>query len=124
MSGHKNFRILRQELDKKLQSDPEARLHGEQYRRAIRDALAVAALQESCGLSPMEHAGAEGDFEPGMFQIETSDDLYLSTLRSYVTAMGGRFELTAVFPDRAILLTPPDAGAQAGSTPAAEQPPA
>jgi len=36
--------------------------------------------------------------------VERGQDVYLSTLRSYVEALGGRLELTAVFPDQTITL--------------------
>jgi DNA-binding XRE family transcriptional regulator len=39
-------------------------------------------------------------------QIESGQDLYLSTLRAYVEALGGQLEITAVFPDARVELTP------------------
>ena len=35
-------------------------------------------------------------------KLEQRTDLYLSTLRSYVEAMGGALEIRAVFPDGAV----------------------
>ncbi len=37
-------------------------------------------------------------------KIEKRTDMYISTLRSYIEAMGGTLELRAVFPDGAILI--------------------
>ncbi len=35
-------------------------------------------------------------------RIEHQDDIYLSTLRGHVQALGGRLEVHAVFPDQTI----------------------
>ena len=120
MSGHKNFRILQQELDRKLQSDPEARFRSQQYERAVRDALAIAALREACSLPQADRAEPAVESSIEVQRVEHSDNVYLSTLSGYVAALGGRLELTAVFPDQAIRLTPPDdVAAQTLGAPAA-----
>jgi hypothetical protein len=42
--------------------------------------------------------------QPNISQIERREDLYLSTLREYVAAMGGELEVRAVFPDQVVVL--------------------
>lgn len=37
--------------------------------------------------------------QPNISKLEKRTDMYLSTLRSYVEAMGGELEIRAVFPD-------------------------
>lgn len=37
-----------------------------------------------------------------MSELERRRELYLSTLREYVEALGGRLELAAVFPDERV----------------------
>ncbi len=96
MSGHKNFRILREKLEERLQADPEARLRVEEYRRAMRDALALADLRESRGVTQAELADVLEVSQANVSRVEHKDDLYLSTLSKYVAALGGRLELTAV----------------------------
>jgi hypothetical protein len=44
-------------------------------------------------------AAALGVSQAQVSRIENQTDLYLSTLRSYVEAMGGELQLRAVFPD-------------------------
>lgn len=39
-------------------------------------------------------------------RVEHQEDLYLSTLREYVAALGGELELTAVFPESRVTFTP------------------
>jgi transcriptional regulator with XRE-family HTH domain len=40
--------------------------------------------------------------QPEISKIEHRTDLYLSTLRSYIEAMGGQLEIIARFPDGAV----------------------
>lgn len=37
--------------------------------------------------------------QPNISKLEKRTDMYLSTLRSYIEAMGGKLEVRAVFPD-------------------------
>ncbi|MHB8060927.1 MAG: hypothetical protein ACYDHO_08870 [Gaiellaceae bacterium] len=37
--------------------------------------------------------------QPGISRIENEADLFVSTLRSYVEALGGELEISAVFED-------------------------
>ncbi len=38
-------------------------------------------------------------------KLERRTDMYLSTLRSYIEAMGGTLEIVAHFPDRSLRIT-------------------
>ncbi|MBI4261223.1 MAG: XRE family transcriptional regulator [Actinobacteria bacterium] len=44
-------------------------------------------------------AGALGVSQANVSRVEREGDVYLSTLRNYVSALGGKLELRAVFPD-------------------------
>lgn len=46
--------------------------------------------------------------------------MYISTLRSYIEAMGGRLEIVATFPDGAVRLTQLGEGKAAGENPSTE----
>jgi hypothetical protein len=37
--------------------------------------------------------------QPSVSRLERQADLYVSTLRRYVEALGGRLEISAIFPD-------------------------
>jgi hypothetical protein len=39
-------------------------------------------------------------------KIEHQEDIYLSTLREYVEAIGGELEIKVVFPDETVSLVP------------------
>jgi DNA-binding XRE family transcriptional regulator len=100
MTGRRNFRTLREGLEKRLQADPEARERYETERQAMRDALTLSAVREQAGVTQVELARALHVTQANISQLERKQDLYLSTLSRYVEALGGHLELRAVFPDR------------------------
>ena len=61
----------------------------------MRQALSLtqATLAETLGVGQAE-----------ISKIENRTDLFVSTLRKYITAMGGDLEIRAVFPDHAVTL--------------------
>lgn len=63
------------------------------------DALALAELRERHGTTQVEVAARLGMNQGNVSRLERRDDLYLSTLRGYVAALGGELELVARFPD-------------------------
>lgn len=95
MSGHKNFKVLREQMD----ADPERRKRVEELRRAYDAVLRLAELRESRGVTQAELAGSLGVSQPNVSKIERNDDLHLSTLSGYVAALGGQLEVNVVFPD-------------------------
>jgi DNA-binding XRE family transcriptional regulator len=104
MSGRKNFRVLREKLDARLQRDPAARARFEEAHRAMRDALALAGAREDRAVTQQEVARILGVTQANVSRIEREGDLYLSTLRKYVEALGGRLEISAVFPEKTVTL--------------------
>lgn len=65
--------------------------------RALREALELAELRKAIGLTQVDVAGKLGVSQGNVSELERREDLYLSTLREYVEALGGKLELTAVF---------------------------
>ncbi len=94
----KNFRQLRAAMDR----DPAARAEMEIYARAMRDAVELGNLRDACGVTQKEIAATLGMSQANVSRIEHEEDLYLSTLRDYVAALGGRLEVVAVFPEETI----------------------
>ncbi|MGH3147016.1 MAG: helix-turn-helix domain-containing protein [Rubrobacter sp.] len=95
MSGHKNFKALRD----KVVADPERRKRVEELGRVYDVVLRLADLRESRGVTQSELAGTLGVSQPNVSKIERNEDVHLSTLGDYVAALGGRLEINAVFPD-------------------------
>ena len=60
-------------------------------------------LRELAGKAQDEVASALNIRQPSVSKIEKQADMYLSTLRSYVEAIGGKLELTVKLPARPAL---------------------
>lgn len=97
--GRKAFDALRGPID----ADPVRRSRVDDYKHAMREAVALAELRESRAVTQQQLAGALEVSQPNVSRIEHQDDLFLSTLRSYVEALGGRLELRAVFADETLV---------------------
>ncbi len=100
MTQAKNFNELRQ----KLRSDPEASAQVEQYRLAMRDALALSDLRTARHATQAAVAHTLGVSQANVSRVEHQEDVYLSTIRQYVAALGGALEVRAVFPDETVTL--------------------
>ncbi len=107
MAGHKKFR----ELVKHIDADPVRRAQIDAAKRAMEDVLALSQLRERRGATQSTVAGVLGTSQPNVSKIESRmdrhGDVYLSTLSDYIEALGGRLEITAVFPDEMVQLMLP-----------------
>ena len=90
----KNFSELR---DRARQRDPDWDAAVAERRRAMADALALADLRQSRHVTQVQLAEELGISQGNVSRLEGRSDLYLSTLRSYVEALGGHLEIAAVF---------------------------
>jgi len=100
MSGHRSW----SEDRRARLADPEiaaratvARAEAERVEREYQRTL--SQLRHARRLTQVQLAAALGVSQAQVSRIENQADLYLSTLRSYVEAMGGELQLRAVFPD-------------------------
>lgn len=84
--------------------DPVRRARIEDETGAMLDALALAELRVAVGATQVEVAEALATSQANVSRIEHEEDVYLSTLRRYVAALGGELEINAVFPDRTVAL--------------------
>jgi DNA-binding XRE family transcriptional regulator len=103
VSGHKSFKNLSAPID----ADPERRARVERISREYDAILALADLRESLGVTQTELAKLLEVSQPNISKLERKEDVYLSTLENYITALGGRLELKAVFEDRSVDLELP-----------------
>jgi DNA-binding Xre family transcriptional regulator len=93
----KNF----DELRKRAQArDPDWNAKVAERRRAMSDALALADLRQARHVTEVQLAGELGISQGNVSRLEGRGDVYLSTLRSYVEALGGRLEIAAVFDEQ------------------------
>jgi len=66
-------------------------------RRALRDALGLARIRAEHGVTQVELAARLDRSQGNISELERRSDVYLSSLREYVEALGGELEVNAVF---------------------------
>ena len=66
-------------------------------RRALRDALGLARIRTDRQVTQVELAARLDRSQGNVSELERRSDVYLSSLREYVEALGGELEVTAVF---------------------------
>jgi transcriptional regulator with XRE-family HTH domain len=87
------------ELANKVRADDARRRRVAAYKKELLTALALADLRHARRMTQAELAKALKTTQSGVSRLEHQADLYLSTLRSYVEALGGRLEIYGAFPD-------------------------
>jgi DNA-binding XRE family transcriptional regulator len=71
-----------------------------QYREMKQEIEGLRELREIAGKAQLDVAAALHIKQPSVSKIEKQTDMYLSTLRSYIEAIGGKLELTVKLPRR------------------------
>jgi len=92
----RNFNELR---ERARNSNPDWDAGVAERQRAIEDALALADLRQSRHVTQVQLADDLGITQGNVSRLEGRSDIYLSTLRSYIEALGGHLEIAAVFGD-------------------------
>ena len=100
MSGRKNFTNLKRQVE----ATPERRARLDRERQFVRTILGLTAMREARGATQRQIAEAWDVSQANVSQIERTRDIFLSTLRKYIEALGGQIEIRAVFPDEVITL--------------------
>ncbi len=85
------------ELEAKMSPERKARI-AEEVKKALAD-MPLNELRNARGLSQKVLAEALHIQQPAIAKMEKRTDMYISTLRSHVEAMGGELEVIARFPD-------------------------
>jgi len=93
MSGHRKWSEIRRDRT------PERDALAEAFRRATDAVLKLAEMRAEQGVTDEELSHALEVSQERLSQVEHKTDLYLSTVESYVRALGGELRLCAVFPD-------------------------
>ena len=70
------------------------------HRELRREVESLGALRRIAGRAQADIATALNIRQPSVSKIERQADMYLSTLRGYVNALGGELELRVTLPDR------------------------
>jgi DNA-binding XRE family transcriptional regulator len=83
---------------------PERRTRVEaRYQELKQEVEGLRELRELAGKAQADVASALNIKQPSVSKIEKQADMYLSTLRSYVEAVGGKLELIVKLPSRPAL---------------------
>lgn len=91
-------------LDEVKASLPRCQQEQVEDRRELRQAVeSLRELRQIAGKGQADIAFALKIKQPSVSKIEKQTDMYLSTLRSYVEAVGGKLELTVKLPKRPAL---------------------
>ena len=96
----KSFNTIRD----KVKADPARAARIAERKRAMELALALADAREAADVSQRELADRLDVSQANVSRIENQKDIHLSTLASYVGALGGRLEVEAVFKDQRVSL--------------------
>lgn len=73
-------------------------------QRLIAEEMTLRDLRKACDLTQERMAELLDIGQDSVSRLEARTDLLLSTLRSYVNAMGGTLDLVARFPDRPVVV--------------------
>jgi Helix-turn-helix domain len=99
MSGHRKFADIRTDRD-----DPERQARVARYREELRQAMSLGDVRRARGLTQTQLGMALEMPQSAVSRLERQTDLYVSTLRSYVEAMGGQLVIEAVFDDTRLVI--------------------
>lgn len=92
----KKFSELRAAMSK------PARQQADRLAKAMMAEMPLNELRQARGLSQKMLAEVLHVQQPSIAKMEKRTDMYLSTLRSHIEAMGGELEVIARFPDGAV----------------------
>jgi DNA-binding XRE family transcriptional regulator len=94
----RNYRELQERMDPASRAENKRRV-GEELQR-----MALDELRNAKRLTQAELAEILDVPQSSISRIEQRADMYLSTLRNYIHAMGGVLQIQAVFPDGAVTI--------------------
>lgn len=94
----KKFSELREKMS------PESRARAHAVAEQLRAEYPLHELRRARGLSQEYIAQTLKVSQANISKIEKRTDMYISTLRSHIRAMGGELEIRAKFPDGDVLV--------------------
>jgi DNA-binding transcriptional regulator YiaG len=96
MAGRHSFAELRARMT------PAARAQSEAEALRLEEGMDLAEVRRALKLSQDEIAQTLQIGQGSVAKIEKRADMYVSTLRRFIEAMGGELEIVARFPDHAV----------------------
>lgn len=95
----KKFSALRARMS------PKARTRSEALTKKRLEEMPLQALRQALDLTQQEVAASLKIEQAAVSKMEKQTDMYLSTLRRFIAAMGGELEIVARFPEGAVRIT-------------------
>jgi ribosome-binding protein aMBF1 (putative translation factor) len=99
MTGHHPFSNLRKRMT------PARRARNARATRRMLADMMLHELRQARERSQEDLARELKVGQPAVAKLERRADMYVSNLRRYIEALGGRLEITAKFPDGAVQIT-------------------
>ena len=96
MAGRRSFAELRARMS------PEAQAKAEVEAQRLGEEMDLAEVRRALKLSQEEIGQTLQINQGSVAKIEKRADMFVSTLRRFIEAMGGELEIVARFPDHAI----------------------
>jgi len=84
---------------------PDARERANLMAQSMLAEMPLNELRQARGLSQKMLAEVLHVQQPAIAKIEKRTDMYLSTLRSHIEAMGGELDIVARFPDGSVKIS-------------------
>ena len=91
--------------DLRAKMAPEAQKRATAMAKSMMAEMPLNELRQARGLSQKMLAEVLHVQQPSIAKIEKRTDMYLSTLRSHIEAMGGELDVVARFPDGTVKIT-------------------
>lgn len=85
--------------DLKSRMSPEAQARVDARVRTTLSSMPLAEIRKAIGMTQVELASELEIAQGSVSKMEHQTDMYITTLRKYVHALGGELHLTAEFPD-------------------------
>ena len=99
MSGRHSFRELTEGFS------PERRRRIEAIKEELLAEMPLHELRRARSLTQQDLAKALNVNQPAVSKLEQRADMYVSSLRSYIEAVGGRLRIVAEFPEGEVAVT-------------------
>jgi hypothetical protein len=99
MAAHKAFNELRAKMSTERRAKVEKRV-----QRTLAE-MRLQELRDSLDISQGAVGDALGIKQAAVSRLERRKDMHISTLRDYVTALGGELEIVVHFPEGDVRIT-------------------
>lgn len=91
--------------DLRARMSPESQARADAMARTMLTEMPLNELRQARGLSQKMLADVLRVQQPSIAKIEKRTDMYISTLRSHIEAMGGHLDVVARFPDGVVKIS-------------------